>query len=309
MKTFNLIISALSILWLTSCVQASLIEEVEKQETKMVEVDLNLDFSTKEDAWVNSKGVDSRATIAESEVTHIALKVFDSDNNAVLDTIQTKTDLGDKFGILNDLRISAGTYTFVVVAHNAATKENPQPAIINSPTEVIIPETNLYETYATVKKSVEIGIYESTNINLTLSLMVTKLTFKVMDAITPETAFVRATVNTDATEAESLTINPTTGLFTTDAAFSKSWKISSIHIGKTDRTFNIIAGLTDYTTGINLKLEALDSDENVIYSRTFTDIELNRAKRRTLNTNLFTGGTETTIELEEWGDDEDITIK
>jgi len=309
MKHLSMIISALSIILFTSCVQATLMEETEKQETKMVEVDLNLDLSTKEDAWVNSKGVDSRATIAESEVTHIALKVFDSDNNAVLDTIQTKTDLGDKFGILNDLRISAGTYTFVVVAHNAATEENPQPAIINSPTKVIIPEKNLYETYATVKESVEIGIYESTNINLTLSLMVTKLTFKVMDAITTETAKVQAIVNTDGSEVESLTCNPSTGLFTTNASFCKSWNIAEKWHGTENATFNIIAGLTDYTTGINLKLEALDSDENVIYSRTFTDIELNRAKRRTLNTNLFTGGTETTIDLEDWGDDEDITIK
>lgn len=309
MKHLSMIISALSIILFTSCVQATLMEETEKQETKMVEVDLNLDFSTKEDAWVNSKGVDSRATIAESEVTHIALKVFDSDNNAVLDTIQTKTDLGDKFGILNDLRISAGTYTFVVVAHNAATKENPQPAIINSPTEVIIPETNLYETYATVKKSVEIGYDKSNSIELNLKLMVAQLIFKVMDAITPETTYVSATVNTDANEAESLTCNPSTGLFTNNAAFCKTWEIPENIKGQKGKTFSIIAGLTDYTTGINLKLEALDSDKNVIYSRSFTGIELNRAKRKTLSTNLYIVNTETIIDLEEWGDDEDITIK
>lgn len=304
-----MIISVLSIILFTSCVQATLMEETEKQETKLVEVDLNLDFSTKEDAWVNSRGTESRVSIAESEVTHIAVKVFDSENKAVLDTIQTKTDLDEKFGVLKDLRISAGTYTFVVVAHKTATEINPQPAMINSPTEVIIPEKNLYETYATVKKSVEIGIYESRSINMTLSLMVTKLTFKVLDAITPETAYVRATVNTDADEAESLTCNPSTGLFTTNAAFSKSWKIADKWHNTNNATFSIIAGLTDYTTGINLKLEALNSNDEVIFSRTFTNIPLNLAKRRTLNTNLFTGCTETTIDLEEWGDDEDITIK
>lgn len=307
MKHLSMIISALSIILFTSCVQATLMEETEKQETKFVEVDLNLDLSTKEDAWVNSKGVDSRVAITDSTITFIAVKVFDSNNTAVLDTTQINTD--KNFGVLNDLRIPEGIHTFVVVAYKAATEEKPQPATIKSPTEVIIPEKNLYETYAIVKNSVEIGIYESSSIDITLSLMVTKLTFKVLDAITPETYKVCATVNTDANEAEYLTFNPSTGLFTTNASFSKSWKIADKWHNTNNATFSIIAGLTDYTTGINLKLEALDSNGNVIFSRAFTDIELNRAKKRTLNTNLFTGGTETTIDLEDWGEDDDITIK
>lgn len=287
MKTSNLIISALSILWLTSCVQASLIEEVEKQETKFVEVDLNLDFSTKEDAWVNSKGVDSRATDKE-EVKHIVVKVFDSNNQAVLDTTQvtSKTNPNSNFSILNDLRISAGTYTFVAISYTSASN-NLTSATINSPTEVIIPETNLYETYATVKKSVEIGYDKSNSIELNLKLMVAQLIFKVMDAITPETTYVSATVNTDANEAESLTCNPSTGLFTNNAAFSKTWEIPADKIGDKNVSFGIIAGLTEYPKKANLKLEALDSDKNVIYSRSFTGIELNRAKRKTLSTNLY----------------------
>ena len=308
MKKSHLIIQALSIFLFASCAQATLIEETEEQETKWVEVDLNLGFNTTEDPWTVSRGTSSRSSITESDLTHIAVKVFDNNSSVVLDTIQTKTEEDDNFGILNDLRIPEGSYTFVAVAHKAATKENPEPAIINSPTEAIIPEKNLYETYATVKESVGIGIYQSSNIKLELSLMVTKLTFKVLDAITPETAKVRATVNADASEAESLTCNPTTGVFTTNASFSKTWNIDEKWHNTKNATFNIIAGLTDYTTGIKLKLETLNSNDEVIFSRTFTDIELNRAKRRTLSTNLFTGSSEATINLEDWGDDEEIII-
>lgn len=288
-----------------SC-QKTIVEDEVKDPTEtqtFTDVDIQCNCIIDDSHWE----VPTRATRAEISITRIAVKIFPEDDNTnpAYSVEQNKGETD--FGTLSGIRLAPGKYTVVAVAHKASSTDS-EAATITSPESVTIPEENMPETYACVKNvEVTSGNYGVQTINLSLNLCVTKAIVFVLDAIPANAASMSLTVNAGKNAPGTLTFNPSTGEFLTDASFTKSWDITEA-TGKKDTNFSGIACLNDYPKNVNITITASDKDGNTIATRTFSNIALNRAKVRKIKTYLFTGTNDIDMTFEEWGTDEEMEI-
>ena len=333
MQKLLLAIFAMATLILASCTSTVLDDSVIEQKHQ-TQVNLLLDFTTSEAAWSTRATDPESATVPDgfpsgpssfatraltataSEVSRIALTIFDAAGNKAVEKSQYKTD--DDFGTFTDLRLLPGTYTFAIVAHRAATTDEA-PATITSATSATLPGTFLLDTYATTQ-SVTVTANATQNVSITVPLCVTKLNLVTLDKLPSDATFIRITTIpegatvpdpvgelAESTPSGTTTFNPTTGLLPSAASFTRTWNVSA-SVGMTlSMSFFFMAEAYPLTTSI--LAEALDAEGTTIASRTFTDITFNRAKVRTINTYLFSGTTSTTLTFEEWTNEDPITIE
>ena len=318
---------------LISCTSTVLDDSVLEQKHQ-TQVNLLLDFTTSEAAWSTratdpesatvpngfpsgSSSFATRAlTATASEVSRIALTIFDAAGNKALEKSQYKTD--DDFGTFTDLRLLPGTYTFAIVAHRAATTDEA-PATITLATSATLPGTFLLDTYATTQ-SVTVTANATQNVSITVPLCVTKLNLVTLDKLPSDVTFIRITTNpegatvpdpvgepAESTPLGTTTFNPTTGLLPSAASFTRTWDVSA-SVGK-QLSMNFFFMAEAYPLTTSILVEALNAEGTPITSRIFTDINFNRAKVRTINTYLFSGTTSTTLTFEEWTNEDPITIE
>lgn len=272
-----------------------------EEEIPLATVDLNCALNIDETKW----NLNTRATAAESSATRIAVKIFDSSNQEVKSITQQKTD--ENFGSIRELRLSPGSYTIVAVAHKASSTGSEAP-IITSPTSATIPESYADDIYAcTTSVTINANEFEKKTVNMTLNLCLTSAKVHTKDPLPKEVKKFKMTVNEGKSPFTSLTFNPATGVALSDASYSRTFDVSSI-TGKTV-TVTVKALLNEYPKFVSIKVSALDADNVELYSRQFDNIELNRAKERLINTNLFTDGIDSDMSFEEWGSDDPITIE
>ena len=92
----------------------------------------------------------SDATPTQAGLTRISLKVFNKEGESVADTSQIAAAVGEGFNYLK-IRLPAGTYTFVAVAHDTSA-DNIGCATIESPEVVTLPEGIIPTLYAHVQQ-------------------------------------------------------------------------------------------------------------------------------------------------------------
>lgn len=239
-----------------------------------------LDFS------LQSYGVTTRATAAEAEITHIALKVFDSTGNVVADTCQIATNVGESFNKLG-VQLPTGTYTFVAVAHSA-TADNVPCATITSATEATLPEGIVPTVYAHVQQvtvtntnNQSVTINMGTRINATLHVTSTDI---VPDGVSKIAFDINPTGNFVGNETPAK-FNPTTGLTIAQPRYRRALDVTS---GETiDVSFNILIPADPYSSKV--VIEALDDANKAIadYTRSFDAVPFQCAYITNANGTFF----------------------
>lgn len=272
---------------------------VEKSSQKIVNV--TTDFTMTITPWdASQQKIYTRMSASETAATRIALTIFDSNNTAV-QTLTQRSDEAD-FGTFTNIRLSPGTYKFVVVAHKAESTES-EAAIITSATEATIPGSILYEVYAATKNvTIDNNSYDAKNVSITVALCVTQLHLYLKDVLPTDTKKIRITVNHGQSIPESIKINPAMGIFATNSSFVREWKMNNTSIGHTI-DLSVIAMFTEYPKNADVLIEGLDVNDQTIYSRTHTDIPFKFANVTNLSTNLFTGAANGALNFTGWGTD------
>lgn len=306
MPKLFLAIFAMATLILASCTTNDVDDPIIEPQRQTL-VNLHLDFTTTETAW-NAPAKTRALSATESEVTRIALTIFDASGNKALGETQYKTD--EHFGTFTDLRLLPGTYTFAIVAHRASTTDEA-PATITSATSATLAGDYLLDTYTTTK-SVTITANAAQDVPITVPLCVTKLRIESLDIQPSDVATIRITTLPEgATSPEAsgsaTTFSPTTGLLPSATSFTRTWAVSSNVGKKIALNFFFMADAFPHTCDI--LVEALNSEGSIITSRTYSGITFNRAKVRTIQTYLFSGNSSTTLTFEEWTSEDPITIE
>lgn len=309
MKYHSLIFIVLS-LPIVGCDSAtdSVIETPSVNEQLTVPVSLNLDFDSSETDWNQSPL--TRATTSDIPPTRISLQIFNTDGTPTIAQIdQNNTD--PNFGKFSDLRLTPGSYKCVIVAHRASSVSQ-SAATITSLTEAFIPESSLWDTHTCVYDfTVTPGTYTPQEHTIQVPLCVTRFNLTLLDPVAAGVSKVRLTLNSVSSSVAiaPIALNPSTGLATSDLAFTRTWDIQSTTVGKTNINFSITGLFTTYPKTCDAKVEALDAEGIPLYTRTLQNITFNRAKIRKVSTNLFTGAVDAIINFEGWtNEDETIVI-
>lgn len=267
---------------LTSCSNdADCLLETSSNQLHEVTVSLStLDFS------LQSYGVTTRATATEAEITHIALKVFDSTGKAVADTCQIATNVGEGFNKLG-VQLPTGTYTFVAVAHSA-TADNVPCATITSATEATLPEGIVPTVYAHVQ---EVTVTNTNNQSVTINMgkrINATLHLTSSDIIPDGVSKIAFDVNPTGTFVGNDTpakFNPTTGLLIAQPRYRRALDVTS---GETiDVSFNILIPADPYSSKV--VIEALDNANKAIatYTRSFDAVTFQCAYITNANGTFF----------------------
>lgn len=233
------------------------------------------------DITVTFKGLDisttpTRATASEAGITHIALKAFNIDGSEAASITQTAATAGDDFNTLK-LRLPAGTYTFVAVAHSATT-DNVSCATITSATEATLPEAvvpTLYShvqevTVNTTASSQSVAIEMGKRINATFHLTST-------DVVPNDVASMTIDINPGGTNVNAKApakFNPSTGFAIGNLTYGR--KLPSTTGQQLDASFNILLPEDSHSYAMNINAS---NGTNTItdYSRTFSDVPFQRA--------------------------------
>lgn len=290
----NVLIAAVAVCALVcSCSKADFQQEIqEPMEMSAVDVDVHTSFSMQEDPWASTRAV----TAEKADISRIILCVFDNEDKKVKEISQRQGDAD--FGTFSEFRLSPGSYKFVAVAHKTGSVDNGNIQIV-SPTEAVIPDAPVNNTFACVK-DVTVGGYQKQDVSLDLNLCVTALRIVAQDVLPLDVKYIEIVVNSEKDEATTLSFNPTTLLFNGNNAFRRKWDVSS-RIGEAGLDFVVVAFLDVYPKTASASVRAYDTNDEPLFTRTFDNLTFKRATRLTVNTNLFTGAVEPSLTFEEWG--------
>ena len=99
------------------------------------------------------------------------------------------------------------------------------------------------------------------------------------------------------------TFNPTTGLSLTDAGFTQV-NSPATAVGKTINVACLLYLFTDEET-MGVTIEALDADDNVLFTKSFAEVEFKRGYKTTIKGPIFTAGPSTVgfkLNTTEWAE-------
>lgn len=218
----------------------------------------------------------SDATAANAGISRIALKVYDEKGGLVASVSQIASEVGEDFNNLS-VKIPAGTYTFVAVAHSA-TDDNVACATITSATEATLPEGIVPTLYSKVL-SKEITNANNQNVTLDMGKRINATfhlasTDKVPEGVTK----MAVDVNPGGTyvgDASPARFNPTTGFVIGNPNYRRA---ISVTVGQfIDGEFNILLPADTYQ--YPMKVSAMNASNKTIadYTRTFDNVPFQRA--------------------------------
>ena len=201
------------------------------------------------------------ATSIAEVVTRLDVWLVEGDN--VIDIHQSSSD--DGFGAVNITLNKTKTYTLYAVAHKAAGAATLADGVISFPDDKVTHSMYYTQTFSPAT---------TTNINALMNRIVAQFQFNTTDAVPAEVTKMQITI----------------------ASVFDRWNTASGGTHQLDRvstfqnfstkndgtvTFNIYAIVTDAQTTHNITVEAYDSNDQQIQSRTFTDVPLRNGYRTT----------------------------
>lgn len=212
-----------------------------------------------------------------SDVKVITL-AFYKGSTEVLKTTQTRGSLdpGETFGEF-ECSLAMGSYTMVVLARGNSTGDVLD---ITSPTSASYTSDHVRETFAATQ---EVNVTSNTPLNLTalLNRVVAKVVVVSTDNRTADVANIRTTFS-----GGGKSFSPSTGLATVNTGCSNTVQGSG-STGSTTTANNYIFLATDDQT-MNITIETLNSDGDVLFSKTVNDVPLKRNRTTTLTGAMFT---------------------
>lgn len=262
----------LVLLTLASCTKVEFNEFVPEDSQQPVEVTVSL---TSIDFTLTPTRA-SDATPTQAGLTRISLKVFDEEGKAVADTSQIASAVGTGFNRLG-VQLTAGTYTFVAIAHNAS-DENAGCATIESPEVVTLPEGIIPTLYAHVQ---QVTIASANNQSVTIDMgkrINATLRLTSTDNVPAGVSQMAIDINSKGTkigDSNLPQINPTTGVSVGLYRFSRAF---AVEVGTpVDVSMNLLLPADEYS--FPAKIYALDATDEFIndYTRSFASVPFQRA--------------------------------
>ena len=207
-------------------------------------------------------------------INAITLAFYKGDGTEAYKSTQAKDDAD--FGDFS-LSLPMGSYTMVAVAYT--TKEG-SPFTLTSSTEAAFTGLHAYETF-TYTQAVTISNTSAVDISATLNRIVSMLTVKSTDGKTADVSNVRMTFSAGGKD-----FNPTTGLAITNTGFANTVG-NSASVGATSTSSTCLFLATD-EQNIDVTIETLDVDENVLFTKTITNVPFKRNRKTFLTGSMYT---------------------
>lgn len=273
-----------------------------EEQLQLVPVEVRTTYSVDEREWSSARAVG----VSETDATRIALSVFDDSGESVHTATQRKTT-DEGFGTFSHIRLAPGTYTFVAVAHKVFSVDS-EAATITSPTVATIQGSELLgAVYACTKEvTITASDFGTQSVDMMLQLCIAAVKIHLKDALPAGVQQIKMTVNAGQSGFTSLTFNPATALCADNVSFTRTWDVSQ-HIGTSNANFIAYAHLDAYPKTVAVSISALRADDEELFTRTFSNIELKQSVETNIYTHLFTGDAAPELTFEEWSK-ETVTI-
>lgn len=178
-----------------------------------------------------------------------------------------------------DCSLPMGSYTMVVLGYGMG-QNNEDVLTLTSPTQAEYTEGRVRETFA-VTQAVNINSTNAVDISATLNRIVAKVSVSSTDNRPASVAKIRATFS-----GGGMAFNPTTGLATANNGFSNTVVLQNA-LGGTSGIVSYLFLATDEQT-MDVTFETLDANDNVLYTKTITNVPLKRNRVTTLKGVMFT---------------------
>lgn len=214
---------------------------------------------------------------------------FYAGNTEVYKTTQLKSDntTYTTFGQFT-CNLPVGTYTLVAIGRN---HWDGDEFVLTSPTSAGYTSERPRETFCCTQ-SVTVTSTAPLDINVTLSRVIAQLFVKSTDGRSAGVSKIRTTY-----AAGSKNFNPTTGLALDDEGFSQTNTPSSA-VGSSINIYSNVFLSTDEQT-MNITIEALDANDNVLFTKVVPGVPLKRNRQTTISGPIFTAGSSSVgIQLE-----------
>lgn len=219
-----------------------------------------------------SRGSVTRATASEAKVDRIALKIFDTSGKEIYSVVKDNPN-EEGFDKVKCL-LHVGDYKFVAVAHKAKTTES-KAAVITSPTEATLGETNIPSCVYSKVTNVTVSGNTTQSVNIEFGKRITSsFELNVTDDYPDEIENVEIILNPSKDQAANpYAFNPSTGraasALTYNASFNrKSFSVTSF----TGKTLSISLFLTAEDQKMNVTINMKNSDGITLYTRTLNDV-------------------------------------
>ena len=254
--------------------------------TAMVHISVG-DFAITQEDFPQAKSTQDAADYANAKA--ITLAFYASDGSEVYQTTQLKADPSTytTFGEF-DCELTIGSYTMVAVARNVG---NGDEFTLTSPTEAAYTSERPRETFTAVQ-SVLVTSTAPLDLTTTLNRISSCLKIVSTDGRPAEATKILTTF-----EKGGKSFNPTTGLALTDAGFAQTNNPSSA-AGATIDVSSFPLLYTDEET-MTITIQALDANDNVLITKTVTNVPFKRNRMTTLTGAVYTpGSSSATFQLE-----------
>lgn len=279
MKYFNVFFAAFVLLAATSCSNESEVTVSNAQtETATVPVRVHVDgFSVSQSEMSVTRGT---AIDSYEGVKALTLAFYKADGTEQTQLTQFKgsTSSGQTFGEFS-LNLPMGSYTMVLVGRGHSAGD--EFAII-SPTSAAYTEGYPRETFVATQE-VNITTNTAQELTATLDRVVAKVVVASTDNRTADVSKIRTTFS-----AGGKSFNPSTGLATENDGYSKTLTIPSTAVETITATSYLFLATDEQT--VDVTIETIDADNNVLFSKTVTNVPLKRNRETTLTGAMFTAG-------------------
>lgn len=213
----------------------------------------------------SSFDAETRAEVAASKVvSRLSLVLFSSDNTAVVDTVKARKNTDDAdFGKF-ELKIPYGTYTMVIIGHN-----NNGDEVTVTPSSVTFSSNTVSDTFYAYQ-TITVSKDSQKTMNVVLNRAVARFRIIPTDAFPANIKDVTFKI-----EGGGVTLNPSTGLTTSKEVQNKTITATSV-AGKTSfvNTYAFMSSTDEES--FTITVTAHDTDGNVINTRTFTNVKMQR---------------------------------
>lgn len=222
----------------------------------------------------------TRATAVGSytNVKALTLAFYKSDGTESYKHTQLRDDASNytTFGEFS-CTLPMGNYTMVVIGYCGTS-----PFTLTSATAATCTDTRLQDNFVAIQV-VNINSSNAVNLTATLDRVVSRLGVVSTDNRAADAAKIRMTFSGGGRD-----FNPTTGFATTNTGFANTLTFVEAVGATTSSASYLFLGSDEQM--MNVTIETLDADDNVLFTKTVTDVPFKRNRTTILTGNVFTAG-------------------
>lgn len=272
------LLMAAFVLLAASCSNDSEQTEVKTNETAPVHVHVS-EFTITQGEIPTTRGAETPDSYLSGGA--ITLAFYDVNGTEVYKATQVKADASTytTFGEFT-ANLQVGTYTMVAVAR---AHYDGDEFTLTSPTQAAYTSERPRETFSKVQ-NITVTSASPLDLEVPLNRISAMLSIQSTDVRPAGIAKIRTTY-----AKGGKAFNPTTGLATTDTGFSQT-NTPSATIGSTIKVSScpFLSSADDAEEKIDITIEVLDTDDNVLLTKTVNNVPLRRNRETTLTGKIFT---------------------